>query len=59
VAIKGVESARINLSEGAAPALQKTAEMCGRAQVFYGSQWRVAVAFESLSKAVDVRTTET
>jgi hypothetical protein len=59
VAIKGVEGARINLSEGAAPALQKTAEMPGRAHVSYGSQWRVAVPFESLSKAVDVRTTET
>jgi hypothetical protein len=59
VAIKGVEGACINLSGGAAPAPQKTAEMYRRSQVSYGSQWRVAVPFERLSKAVDVRTTET
>ena len=37
VAIKGVEGARINLSGGAAPAPQKTAEMYCRSQVSYDS----------------------
>jgi hypothetical protein len=59
VAIEGVERAHINLSEGAGPALQKAAEMRCRAEVFYGSQWRVSVRFESLSEAVNVQTTKT
>jgi hypothetical protein len=56
---KSIERARIDLSEGAAPALQKTAEMSRSAQVSYGTQRRVTVPFESISKAVDARTTET
>jgi hypothetical protein len=59
VAIEGIQRTRTDRSEGAAPALQETAEMGCRAQVSYGSQWRVAIPFESLSKSVDVRTTGT
>src|SRR5215469_11072882 len=59
VAIKGFERARIDHSKGATPALQKAAKMACRAQVFYGTQRRVTVPCESISKAVDVRTTET
>ena len=59
MAAKGIERAGINVSEGATLALQKAAEMGCRAQVPYGTRGRVTVQFESISKAVDVGTTET
>src|SRR5271157_357079 len=59
VARKGVERVRSHIREGTAPALQKTSEMDCRAQVSYGTRQRVTVPFKSISKAVDVWTTET
>jgi hypothetical protein len=59
VAIENIQRARTERSEGVASVLQETAEMGCRTQVSYGSQWRVTVPIESLSKSVDVRTTQT
>jgi hypothetical protein len=59
MAAESVQRTSVDISQGAAIALQELPEMSRSTQVLYRAAMRVAILFESVSETIDVWPTET
>jgi len=56
---ESIQRTRVDVSQGAAIALQELPEMSRSTQIPYRAAMRVAILFESVSETIDVWPTET